>query len=140
MGDYPWAVYILSLATGSSYRQCGGSVIASEWVITAAHCVQNTGHGDIAVLLGFTRLDAEEIVKEESVHKIVRVETIFSHPDRDSDTALLRLAERVDLDIYTPVCLPGMKGPLLPGKRAWIVGMYACIDRRDKVDDETAWM
>ena len=122
VGDYPWAVYILSLATGSSYRQCGGSVIASEWVITAAHCVQNTGHGDIAVLLGFTRLDAEEIVKEESVHKIVRVESIFSHPDRDSDTALLRLAERVDLDIYTPVCLPGMGGPPAVGERAWIVG------------------
>ena len=38
----------------------------------------------------------------------------------DNDLAMLRLSETVDLNIYTPVCLPN--AGLFAGQKAWLVG------------------
>ncbi|RWR99978.1 peptidase S1 and S6 chymotrypsin/Hap-like protein, partial [Dinothrombium tinctorium] len=35
IGDYPWQVFILR----NGQLHCGGSIIASNWVLTAAHCL-----------------------------------------------------------------------------------------------------
>jgi len=36
VNEYPWMV---SLVNGNGYYHfCGGSIISSQWVVTAAHC------------------------------------------------------------------------------------------------------
>jgi hypothetical protein len=102
----------------------------AEWVITATHCmlIENVPRSEshIKVFLVFHRIDGEELQYPETLHKVINVESIHIHPPynqdiaADNDLALLRLSETVDLNIYTPVCLP--KAGLFAGQMAWLVG------------------
>ncbi len=68
---------------------CGGSLVASGWVLTAAHCVEDARSRDVSVLLGQRNLDG-------TGGEQIRVSRIVSHPDYPSkgypDLALLELA------------------------------------------------
>ena len=123
-------VFFLSLNGGNSYGQCGGALISSEWVIRASHCMLHEnilcGACFIRVFLGFHQIDGEELRYPETLHKVINVKSIRIHPyynqdiAADNDLAMLRLSETVDLNIYTPVCLP--KAGLFAGQMAWLVG------------------
>ena len=77
-GKYP---FVVALST-SGFTFCGGSVIASTWVMTAAHCVTNSSGvenivpADLDVIIGrydLTTGDGEVIVAND----------IVVHPDWD---------------------------------------------------------
>jgi len=91
IGAYPWQVSIgLNGIPFSTGHFCGGSIIASEWVLTAAHCVHgSTNPANLEVLYG-TNLLSQGGEK-------VRVERIIVHNDWDSnnydfDVALLKVS------------------------------------------------
>jgi len=64
---------------------------------------------------------------EETITKRVReVSEIIKHPNysastRNNDIALIKLSEPVDLNVYTPACLP-KDGENFDGKNAWVYG------------------
>ena len=35
--EYPWQIGLVGGSNGNIY--CGGSIISSKWILTAAHCV-----------------------------------------------------------------------------------------------------
>lgn len=102
-GAWPWQV---SLHTAKRVGQdndskvlsqfCGGSLIARQWVLTAAHCIQDferkiTPAGDILVRSGSVNLWEGDFR---------RISAVFPHPNynpqrTDNDIALLKLAEPV---------------------------------------------
>ena len=110
---YPWIV-LLTIKTGPFL--CGGVLVASKYVVTAAHCTyyddQNTQPlflSDIKITLGEhdRSIQGEGVLKE----KTVGVVKIFRHEKFNTytianDIAVLELSEDVDLETYTPVCLP----------------------------------
>ena len=60
------------------------------------------------------------------LRKVVPVIAIINHPDfhdptYENDLALLRLRESVDLNTYTPVCLPEV-GADFTGRKGWVYG------------------
>jgi len=122
-GKYPWIVSLNYGSTDGAFPGgCGATLIARNWVVTAAHCVKQLGWNytftkdELSVVLGEfdltsdsdefdtnrknVRLALDPIFHEYYAPTYIQHIPIFNH-----DIALLKLAEEVDTDIHTPACL-----------------------------------
>ena len=103
---------------------CGGTVITADWIVTAAHCTKPYALDEIRVVLGE---HDNSISGEETIPRLVReVSKIINHPDYDAvtinnDIALIKVAQPIDLSVYTPACLP-VDGESFVGQNAWVYG------------------
>lgn len=99
-GAWPWMVALVHASNPDSARGqfCGGSLIAPQWVLTAAHCTydlngQPRTPEQIEVVLG--RHDLTSTAGERvQVAQIIR-HAGFGHQTYDNDIALLQLATAV---------------------------------------------
>lgn len=135
-GEYPWQVAIVDAATSNPLfgQFCGGSLIAPEWVLTAAHCVVDQDSGlvtepaDINVVLGINNLSDGPPNGAQGQRLNVAEVIPFSGYNRvtlDNDIALLRLATPATLG--ATVDLIDVVGPddgalFEPGDTAIITG------------------
>ncbi|KAM9128246.1 coagulation factor X-like [Pangshura tecta] len=101
-GRCPWQVFIRN---SRGYGFCGGSLISSRWVVTAAHCLEIVKPHHVTVG-DFDKHQRE--VKEQKIE----VQQSWIHPHYDSDNyngdiALLYLSSDVIFNEYAlPICLP----------------------------------
>ncbi|XP_050758495.1 coagulation factor IX-like [Gymnogyps californianus] len=101
-GHCPWQVLIRN---SKDIGFCGGSLISSRWVVTAAHCL------DLVRPHHVTIGDFDKYQREFKEQKI-DVERSWTHPhydsnDYNSDIALLYLSSDVVFNEYAiPICLP----------------------------------
>lgn len=108
---YPW---MAALATTEEQFYCGGTLVASEWVVTASHCLFQDRDQTVPTLPNQLKivLGAQNRNRRNSKlpRKVVSVEKIFLHQNYDkrsfnNDIALVKLAESVDLSVYVPACM-----------------------------------
>jgi secreted trypsin-like serine protease len=95
--EWPWqnALYFRS-PDGHQYFDCGGSLIAPNWVLTAAHCFAGTRKPeDWTVVTNIAKISADGIPEGSLQRKVARV-VVHEQYDTEShanDIALLQLAE-----------------------------------------------
>ncbi|XP_031619831.1 serine protease easter-like isoform X2 [Contarinia nasturtii] len=122
--EYPWFALIEYTKTGESPRFiCGGTLIHKDYVITAAHCINEpklvqSGWKIKSVRLGEhdlrTDIDCDD--DEVCAPPVVNVDILetFVHeaydpnsPTQYNDIALMRLSHSVEFtDFVRPICLP----------------------------------
>merc|ERR1711990_927182 len=100
VNGYPWMAFTL---IKPDVRWCGGSVINSKGIATATHCFEDKQESSIWVKLGEHILDS---TSETDLTTRFEVERIVLHPNPTVDLALLNVQGEIDLDIFTPLCLP----------------------------------
>lgn len=112
-GDWPWIVAIyLNKAIGLSFN-CGGTLISSKTVITAAHCINTSTRNyrahEVVLYLGrYSLIDWSEVGSIAT-----NVEEIIIHTDYkkqresfDADIAIMIMTKRVQFNEYVrPACL-----------------------------------
>ncbi|CAL8345446.1 unnamed protein product [Merluccius merluccius] len=108
-GSWPWLVN-LQLDGG---LMCGGVLVDSSWVVTAAHCFAGSRSESY-----WTAVVGEfDITKPDPDEQRLKVNRIISHPKFNpktfnNDIALVELTSPVVLsDRVTPVCLPSDVDP-----------------------------
>ncbi|XP_048356097.1 acrosin-like, partial [Sphaerodactylus townsendi] len=107
-GTWPWMVSI-QIPTRDGYtHSCGGSLISSRWVLTAAHCFlrkQFLEHWKLVI--GATQLSNPGPYAQERTIKNL-IEHVMYQPKRSfNDVALMELSAPVNCtDYIQPACLP----------------------------------
>jgi len=108
--EWPWMAGIV----GPSIS-CGGSVIGSKWIITAAHCLVTADGSplgnakDLKIILGlhYTNKSSDK-AEVYNVDYFIAHEDYIRYPCCSNDIAVIKVSKSIDLSQYTPVCLPGM--------------------------------
>ncbi|KAH1175775.1 hypothetical protein KIL84_022300 [Mauremys mutica] len=121
--SWPWQVSLQYSSSGNWYHTCGGTLIAPNWVLTAAHCISSSR--TYRVLLGKYNLMVNE---EGSI--AVSPERIIVHqrwnPNNvadGNDIALIKLSQSVALsDQIQPACLPPANRLLASGVVCYVTG------------------
>jgi len=117
--EYPWQVALVS-ASGK-HPFCGGTLISSRHVLTAAHCTAGSSANSIAVLVGEHRID------DNSFNRI-SLSAITDHPGYngntlDNDFSILTLSEAVAFNReVSPACLPSDVSQDFAGQVATVSG------------------
>jgi len=107
--EWPWQVGLLTRDGWgiNSDPFCGGALINNRHIVTAAHCTHGKTVAKIAVTIGDHNITATAMEPEQTW---AGVEKIIEHFGYDggvlNDIAVLRLAQEVDLSLFSPVCIP----------------------------------
>jgi len=106
VNEYPWQVLVIGWK-----GPCGGSLISDQWVLTAAHCVDNgTKASDMTLSLGehdtTNQLEADTVVM--NVTEII-IHGKYNPKNYFYDFALLKLKSKINFGSHPhirPICLP----------------------------------
>lgn len=119
--DYPWMA-LLGFEEGDAIKfRCGGTIINENYILTAAHCLQEP---PVVVRVGEhntdTSVDCETTLLNNKASTVcappvqdIEVAEIIPHPRfsvtvKTNDIGLIRLAKRINTTVETvkPICLP----------------------------------
>jgi secreted trypsin-like serine protease len=129
-GVYQWQVRLYD-SEEDQFGFCGGSIIGSKWILTAAHCTYDANGDPVdKIVVGYGSNDRTKTKKIES-------ETIIRHPDyaqgKKADLALIKLKSAIPNAPWIGIADAGVDEEMLqPGSRVTVTGWGAMWDPGDE--------
>uniref|UniRef100_A0A182N1F7 Peptidase S1 domain-containing protein n=1 Tax=Anopheles dirus TaxID=7168 RepID=A0A182N1F7_9DIPT len=128
-GEFPWTVAVYQLIrNGSFVYHCGGALLNSTVVVTAAHCVSNNRLHPNRFVVHAGDWDRRH-TQERLPHQERTVDRVVVHPGYYSgalfnDLALLFFREPLNgtRPNIAPVCLPGRKDDFVNDTPCYVTG------------------
>ncbi|XP_064880506.1 transmembrane protease serine 5 isoform X2 [Oncorhynchus nerka] len=123
LGRWPWQVSLYY----SNRHTCGGTIITSQWVVTAAHCVHNYRLPQVSSWVVYAGIVTRSSAKMSQyigypVEKILYNKN-YNPRSHDNDIALMKLRTPLNFsDTIRPICLPQYERDLPGGTQCWISG------------------
>ncbi|XP_034049371.1 serine protease 27-like [Thalassophryne amazonica] len=122
-GSWPWQVSLQIISGSQTYHICGGTLISSQWVLTAAHCrvISNTSWW--IVVMGQVNLATPS--DHTQIHLISK---FIIHPSyttviTGNDIALIQLRGPVNFTNYVrPICLASNSSLFYTNTTCWSTG------------------
>ncbi len=98
-GEWPWQVALVDGAATDLYADqfCGGSLVANDWVVTAAHCVEGLAIADVDVVAGIYNLQTPAAGYQRRDVRTIVIHPSWNPANYNYDIALLRLKTPVTL-------------------------------------------
>ena len=135
--EYPWQVGLMFKSSrGRQSSFCGGSLISSQHILTAAHCTEGISPSAITAFLG--EHDITDLISHG-----VSISKVTTHPDYvntgyrlDNDFSILTLSNPVEFSpAISPICLPKSTRLSYRGRVATVTG-WGMVDQQKRKSAE----
>ncbi|NXH27469.1 ACRO protein, partial [Myiagra hebetior] len=122
--SWPWIISIQHLLVPGLGHWCGGSLVTTQWVLTAAHCFDKIEKiSMVYVVIGATQLTQPGPGAQVRYVKQLVVHQYYSRADMSYDIALLELDQPVQCSPYIQLaCVPDAMLRMSKLHNCWVAG------------------
>ena len=131
----PWQVSI----RGNSHF-CGGTILDSKTVLTAAHCFQDGSVEGVSVMVGATDVNQGQVIEIQSL--VLNSDKPWDQTTMDNDIAILKLNDDINIEIASaqPACLPETDFQPSSGTQCFVSGWGTQYSGAETLPDTLQWI
>ncbi|KAK2832755.1 hypothetical protein Q5P01_016644 [Channa striata] len=127
-GKWPWMVHLNITSDGVTKWRCGGTILNSKWILTAANCWDETIHPKAKWARSSAWIGSHDLQK--SSVRYMEIEYVLPHSNYQNkggfflnDIALVKLKKKIDFKSpVEPVTLPSVDDSFDSSSECWITG------------------